>query len=118
MEFTDNNFPDAEWADLGRADFSDITIGPSSVPDLSKNTAREQMQQSSAQAEIHQSNSSRKEQPQTAVACLSRLSYRIYSLYSDVLEMVNSPDALNPADITTLNTGPFTNDSAFQTLIG
>ena len=118
MEYIDNNLPEAGWADLGYADFCDITIDPPSAPDLSNNIAGEQMQQSSGQAEVHPSSTSKKEEPETAVACLSRLSHRLYSLYSEVLEMVNSPGALDPVDTTALNAGPFANDSAFQTLTG
>lgn len=47
MEYIDSNLPEAEWADLGHADFCDITIDPPSAPDLSNNIAGEQMQQSS-----------------------------------------------------------------------
>jgi hypothetical protein len=82
------------------------------------NTLKEQMQESPVQADSHQSGTSHKEEPETAVARLSRLSHHLYSLYSAVLEMVNSSGELDQADTTTLQRGPFADDSAFQKLTG
>jgi hypothetical protein len=76
------------------------------------------MERSPAEVDSHQVSASKLEEPETAVACLSRLSHRLYSLYSAVLEMVNSSGALDEADTTTLHKGPFADDSAFQTLTG
>jgi hypothetical protein len=76
------------------------------------------MQRVVGRADSHQSSTPRKEEPEIAVASLSRLSQRLYSLYSAVLEMVNSSGALDQADTTTLHRGPFADDSAFQTLTG
>jgi hypothetical protein len=90
----------------------------SSASEPIDNAFREQMQESPAQVNSHRSCDSQKEEPETAVACLSRLSHRLYSLYSAVLEMVNSSGELNQADTTTLQTGPFADDSAFQKVTG
>jgi hypothetical protein len=76
------------------------------------------MERSPAEVDSHQDSASKLEEPETAVACLSRLSHRLYSLYSAVLDMVNLPGALDEADTTTLHRGPFADDSAFQTLTG
>jgi hypothetical protein len=90
----------------------------SSASEAMDNTLKEQMQESPVQADSHQSGTSHKEEPETAVARLSRLSHHLYSLYSAVLEMVNSSGELDQADTTTLQRGPFADDSAFQKLTG
>ena len=76
------------------------------------------MQGNPVQVDSHQGGASQKEALETAVACLSRLSHRLYSCYSAVLEMVNSSGELDQADTTTLQTGPFADDSAFQKVTG
>jgi hypothetical protein len=76
------------------------------------------MERSPTEVDSNQTSASKLEEPETAIACLSRLSHRLYSLYSAVLEMVNSSGALDEADTTTLHQGPFADDSAFQTLTG
>jgi hypothetical protein len=76
------------------------------------------MEDNPVEADSHHNSASKLEEPETAVACLSRLSQRLYSLYSAVLEMVNSSGVLDEADATTLHRGPFADDSAFQTLTG
>lgn len=106
----------AEWADLRPADFGDNTMQPSVALDLVNNAFGEQMQQSPARADPRQNSTPKKEEPETAVACLSRLSHRLYSLYSAVLELVDSSNALDQADTTILHRGPFADDSAFQIL--
>jgi hypothetical protein len=116
--FADETKNTAEWTDLGYAGYDDNPVHTASAPGSANNVSEEQMQRNPVETDSHQNSSPKHGEPETAVACLSRLSQRLYSLYSAVLEMVNSSGALDEADTTTLHRGPFADDSAFQTLTG
>lgn len=77
-----------------------------------------QLQPSAIRVDSHQNTPPKKVEPESAIAILSRLSQRLYSLHNAVLELANSPDAIDQADTAALRKGPFADDSAFQRLTG
>ncbi|CAD0090156.1 unnamed protein product [Aureobasidium mustum] len=85
-------------------------------PGLHGNGYEAQIHQSAIRADSHQNTPPKKVEPESAIAALSRLSQRLYSLYSAVLALANCPDAIDQADTATLRKGPFADDSAFQRL--
>ncbi|KAG9515637.1 hypothetical protein KCU93_g9437, partial [Aureobasidium melanogenum] len=87
-------------------------------PDLIDSSSGSQIHQSAIRADSQQDTPLNKVEPESAIAILSRLSQRLYSLYSAVLQLANSSDAIDQADAAALRKGPFADDSAFQKLTG
>ncbi|KAK6001225.1 hypothetical protein QM012_002556 [Aureobasidium pullulans] len=126
MDHIDNTFTDPEHWHLDLQTFDnangtssydtiDSTFAPSDFVD---NRPEAQTHQSTDRADSHQNSPPKKFEPESAIAVLSRLSQRLYSLYSAVFELANAPDAIDQADTAALRKGPFADDTAFQTLTG
>ncbi|KAH0172182.1 hypothetical protein KCU67_g1841, partial [Aureobasidium melanogenum] len=126
MDPIDDAFTDPEQWQFDPANFDNPT-GMSSYntvessftsPDLVGETSGSQIHQSTTRVDSHQNTPPKKVEPESAIAILSRLSQRLYSLHNAVLELTNSPDAIDQADTAALRKGPFADDSAFQKLTG
>ncbi|KAH0023893.1 hypothetical protein KCU78_g5263, partial [Aureobasidium melanogenum] len=126
MDAIDNTFTDPEQWQFDLANFDSTnglssydTVDPSFTwPELFDGISESQIHQSATRADSHQDTPPEKVETESAIAILSRLSQRLYSLYSAVLELANYPDAIDQADTAALRKGPFADDSAFQKLTG
>ncbi|KAG9645111.1 hypothetical protein KCU95_g2565, partial [Aureobasidium melanogenum] len=126
MDHIDSTFPDPEqWhfelpsLDIANELSSYDTVESSfTSPNLVDGISESQIQPSAIRVDSHQNTPPKKVEPENAIAILSRLSQRLYSLYSAVLQLANSPDAIDQADTAALRKGPFADDSAFQKLTG
>ncbi|KAG9962173.1 hypothetical protein KCU61_g4951, partial [Aureobasidium melanogenum] len=126
MGHIDNTFTDPEqWHfDLPSLDNASELSSYNTVEssftssDLVDGVSGSQIYQSAFRADSHRSGTPKKVEPESAMAVLSRLSQRLYALYSAVLELASSPDAIDQADTAALRRGPFADDSAFQKLTG
>lgn len=126
MNHIDNTFTDPEqWhfdlPSLGTANempsFNTVESSFTS-PDLVDGAFESRLHQSAIRADSHQNTPPKRIESESGIATLSRLSQRLYSLYSAVLALANSPDAIDQADTAALRKGPFADDSAFQKLTG
>ncbi|KAG9517853.1 hypothetical protein KCV07_g5861, partial [Aureobasidium melanogenum] len=126
VDSIDNTFTDPEQWQFDLADFDSTnglssydTVDPSfTSPELFDSISGLQIHQSATRADSHQDIPPEKVETESAIAILSRLSQRLYSLYSAVLQLAQSPDAIDQADTAALRQGPFADDSAFQKLTG
>lgn len=126
MDHIDNTSTDPEQWHFGLADldnanglssYNNMESFPNSS-DLVDGNSGPRTHPSAIRADSHQNTPPKKVGPESAIAVLSRLSQHLYSLYSAVLVLANSPDAIDEADTATLRKGPFADDSAFQRLTG
>lgn len=126
VDHIDNTFTDPEQWHFDLPSFGALdgassynTAEPSFTPSAFVTSGSgAQSHESAFRADSHQNSPPKTAEPESAIAILSRLTQRLYSLYSAVLELANHPDAIDQTDTATLRKGPFADDSAFQRLTG
>ncbi|CAD0112280.1 unnamed protein product [Aureobasidium uvarum] len=125
MDYVDDDFTNPEqWhfnpQDLGieNSSLSNNTLDSSYAVslDLVSDTSEPDIQHMTTREDFHQDTTKKILEPANPMAGLSKLSQRIYSLYSAVISIANSPNVLDQQDTAILTKGPFADDVAFQKL--